>query len=154
MKESNFGNRIFRSFGKLINEIIFGPMEVPFNSPCHILYPSIDQKIKHLLDYYGQGGIYTCYLLIILERYWITWHFPLCNHAKIFQRTLVPITWNYFYSSSRDRGKTINVEVEDVNVPLDYNLLVERSYNYSIMNVVSLIWVVEFPHEGNISIID
>jgi hypothetical protein len=46
-------------------------------------------------------------------------------------------------------GKTICVEVEVVNAPLDYNLLLGRSWNYSMQVVVAIVFrVLLFPHEG------
>jgi hypothetical protein len=52
-------------------------------------------------------------------------------------------------------GKTMCVEVEVVNAPLDYNLLLGRSWTYSMQAVVSTVfWVLLFPHEGQIVTID
>jgi hypothetical protein len=47
------------------------------------------------------------------------------------------------------------VEVEVVNVPLDYNLLLGRSWTYSMQVVVATVFrVLLFPHEGQIVTID
>jgi hypothetical protein len=47
------------------------------------------------------------------------------------------------------------IEVEVVDVPLDYNLLLGRSWTYAIHAVVAtLFWVLLFPHEGQIITID
>jgi hypothetical protein len=52
-------------------------------------------------------------------------------------------------------GKTMYVEVEVVDVPLDYNLLLGRSWAYSMHVVVATIFpVLLFPHEGRIMTID
>jgi hypothetical protein len=52
-------------------------------------------------------------------------------------------------------GKTVCVEVEVVDAPLDYNLLLGRSWTYSMHAVVSTVfWVLLFPHEGRIMTID
>jgi hypothetical protein len=52
-------------------------------------------------------------------------------------------------------GKTVCVEVEVVNAPLDYNLLFERSWTYDMHAVVTTVfWVFLFPHEGRIVSID
>ena len=49
----------------------------------------------------------------------------------------------------------MSVEVEVVNVPLDYNLLLGRTWTYSMHIVVATIfWVWLFPHEGQIVTID
>jgi hypothetical protein len=52
-------------------------------------------------------------------------------------------------------GKTMCVEVELVNAPLDYNLLLGRSWTYSMKDVVATVfWVLLFPNEGLIVTID
>jgi hypothetical protein len=52
-------------------------------------------------------------------------------------------------------GKIVCVEVEVVDVPLDYNLLLGRSCPYAMNAVVATVfWVLLFPHEGRIVTID
>jgi hypothetical protein len=52
-------------------------------------------------------------------------------------------------------GKIVCVEVEVVNAPLNYNLLLGRSWNYTMHAVVAtFFWVLCFPHEGQIVTID
>lgn len=52
-------------------------------------------------------------------------------------------------------GKTVCVEVEVVDAPLDYNLLLGRSWTYSMQVVVATVFrVLLFPHEGWIVTID
>jgi hypothetical protein len=52
-------------------------------------------------------------------------------------------------------GKTLCVEVEVVDVPLDYNLLLAKSWTYAMHAVVATIFqVLLFPHEVRIVIID
>jgi hypothetical protein len=52
-------------------------------------------------------------------------------------------------------GKTINVEVEVFDTPLDYNLLLGRSWINSMRAVVStLFWIVHFPHQGKVVTVD
>jgi hypothetical protein len=47
------------------------------------------------------------------------------------------------------------VEVEVVNTSLDYNMLLGRSWTYSMQLVVATVfWVLLFPHEGHIMTID
>ena len=47
------------------------------------------------------------------------------------------------------------VEVEVVDAPLDYNLLLGMSWTYSMQAVVATVfWVLLFPHEGQIVSID
>ena len=46
-------------------------------------------------------------------------------------------------------GKIVCVEVEVVNVPLDYNLLLGRSWTYDMHALVATVFrVLLFPHEG------
>jgi hypothetical protein len=52
-------------------------------------------------------------------------------------------------------GKTMCVEVEVVDSPIDYNLLLGRSWTYAMKVVVTTIFrVLLFPHEGRIVTID
>jgi hypothetical protein len=52
-------------------------------------------------------------------------------------------------------GKMVEVEVEVVDVPLDYNLLLGRNWTYAMVYVVSSIFcTLCFPHEVNIVKID
>jgi hypothetical protein len=52
-------------------------------------------------------------------------------------------------------GKTVNVEVEVFDAPLDYNLLLGRSWIDSMRAVVSTLFcVVSFPHQGKVVIVD
>jgi hypothetical protein len=52
-------------------------------------------------------------------------------------------------------GKTVQVEVEVFDAPLDYNLLLGRSWVDSMRAVVSTLFrVVRFPHQGKIVTVD
>ena len=52
-------------------------------------------------------------------------------------------------------GKTINLDVEVVDAPLDYNLLLGRSWSYAMTIVVSSVFrLIKFPHNGKIITID
>jgi hypothetical protein len=52
-------------------------------------------------------------------------------------------------------GKTVEVEVEVVDAPLDYNILLGHNWTYAMTTIVSSIFhVLCFPHEGNIVTID
>jgi hypothetical protein len=49
----------------------------------------------------------------------------------------------------------MSVEAEVVNVPLEYNIVLGRSWTYAMKEVVSTIFgVLCFPHEGHIIIVD
>jgi hypothetical protein len=46
-------------------------------------------------------------------------------------------------------GKTMCVDVEVVDAPLDYNLLLGHSWTYAMQVVVATVFqVLLFPHEG------
>jgi hypothetical protein len=52
-------------------------------------------------------------------------------------------------------GKTVCVEVEVVDAPVDYNLLLGWSWTYAMQAVVATVFqVLLFPHEGRIVTID
>jgi hypothetical protein len=52
-------------------------------------------------------------------------------------------------------GKSVNVEVEVFDVPLDYNLLLGRSWIDSMRAVVSTLFhVLRFPHQGKVVTVD
>ena len=52
-------------------------------------------------------------------------------------------------------GKIINLDVEVVDAPLDYNLLLGHSWSYAMTSVVSSVFhFIMFPHKGKIVKID
>jgi len=52
-------------------------------------------------------------------------------------------------------GKTIIVEVEVVDGPLNYNILLGRPRVYAMATMVSMYFhTIAFPHKGGITIID
>ena len=52
-------------------------------------------------------------------------------------------------------GKTVNLDVEVVDAPLDYNLLLGRSWSYAMTAIVSSVFqLIKFPHNGKIITID
>lgn len=52
-------------------------------------------------------------------------------------------------------GKTVHVDIKVINSPLDYNILLGRSYTYSMSSIVSTVFrKICFPHEGKIINID
>jgi hypothetical protein len=53
------------------------------------------------------------------------------------------------------KGKTVSADIEVVDAPLDYNLLLGRSWFYAMTYVVSIVFcVLQFPHQGKIIIVD
>ena len=52
-------------------------------------------------------------------------------------------------------GKAVSLEVEVIDAPLDYNLLLGRSWTYATSAIASAVFqVVVFPHKGKLVIID
>jgi hypothetical protein len=52
-------------------------------------------------------------------------------------------------------GKTIYVDVEVVDAPLEYNLLLERTWFYKMTAILSSVFrVIRIPHQGKIVMID
>ena len=48
-------------------------------------------------------------------------------------------------------GKAMSIEVEVIDVPLDYNLLLGRNWTYAMYAIASVIFrVVVFPHESKL----
>jgi hypothetical protein len=53
------------------------------------------------------------------------------------------------------RGKTILINIEDIDASLDYNILFGHSYMYAMKVVASSVFrMMMFPHNGNIITID
>ena len=47
------------------------------------------------------------------------------------------------------------IDIEVINAQLDYNLLLGRSYMYTMRAVASTVfYLMMFPHEGKIAIVD
>ena len=52
-------------------------------------------------------------------------------------------------------GKEVSIKVEVIDVPLDYNLLMGRSWTYAMSTIALVILrVVVFPHEGKLVTVD
>ena len=58
---------------------------------------------------------------------------------------------SYRVSKLSWQGKVVSVEVEVIDAPLDYNLLLGRSWTYTMSAITSAIFqVAVFPHEGKL----
>ena len=52
-------------------------------------------------------------------------------------------------------GKVVSIEVEVIDAPLDYNLILGRSWTYAMFAILLVfLWVVVFPHEGKLVVVD
>jgi hypothetical protein len=53
------------------------------------------------------------------------------------------------------KGKIVSVDIEVVNVPLDYNLLLGCSWFYAMTSITSSVFcILRFPHQGKIITVD
>ena len=53
------------------------------------------------------------------------------------------------------KGKMVNLDVEVVDAPMDYNLLLSHNWSYAMTaNVSSVFHLIMFPHKGKIVKID
>jgi hypothetical protein len=80
----------------------------------------------------------------VLEGHWPTHFVSVTYSAYFFQRPFFQTTWYHpFFPNA--------VKVEVVDVPLNYNLLLGRSWTYAMHAVFAIVfWVFLFPHEGQI----
>ena len=66
-----------------------------------------------------------------------------------------PTPWSHIIPSGQAGGKTISIQVEVVDAPLDYNLLLGRNWFYAMNVVASIVFrTVQFPHLNRIVTID
>ena len=61
----------------------------------------------------------------------------------------------FLYFKIKLVGKALSMEIKVVDAPLDYNLLLGRSWTYAMCAIPSSIfWVILFPCEGKLVIVD
>jgi hypothetical protein len=74
---------------------------------------------------------------------------------KVFDRRGFQRHWIFQYFVVTLKGKTFLVDIEVVDMPLDYNLLLGRSWFY-VMTVItfSVFHILRFPHQGKFIIVD
>ena len=118
-------------------------------SPPHHRSPDFNMLSgkKCSLHSVGWGGNYLYHVVFLLEGYRF-------SHARSFENcpqsiwwTSVYTSWNSRRISCRARGKIVTVEVEVLNAPLDYILLVVWSWFYPMRVIASTIYrLVRFPH--------
>jgi hypothetical protein len=96
-----------------------------------------------------------CYVVGMLEGLWLARLVSVTYSPNRFRRSFFATTWYHSFFPMQLGGKTLCVKVEVVDAPLDYILLLGRSWTYSMQFVVSTVfWVLLFPHEGQIVTID
>ena len=67
----------------------------------------------------------------------------------------IPLNHRDYIKMSPSNGKTILVDVEVIDAPLDYNILLGRSYMYAMQAVDSSVFcMILFPHNGKITTVD
>ena len=96
-----------------------------------------------------------CHVPVLLERSWISRASSIEHPIYCFRWKVISSTWYPPAFEIKLAGKAISVEVEVIDAPLDYNLLLGRSWTYAMSAIASAIfWVVVFPHEGKFVIVD
>ena len=96
-----------------------------------------------------------CHVLVLLEGSWI-------SRASSPNTLLTTFEGRSFHPHGillafeiKLAGKAVSVEVEVIDVLLDYNFLLGRSWNYSMSAIASVVLrVVVFLHEGKLVIED
>jgi hypothetical protein len=91
----------------------------------------------------------------VLEGHWPTHSFSFTYSSYRFQRSFFQTTWNHYLFPMQLGGKTVCVKFEVVDVPINYTLLLVRSWKYVMHAVIATVFqVLLFPHEGRIMTID
>ena len=91
-----------------------------------------------------------CYVLIMLESSWI----PIPSNTLLTGRSFYLHGILPSFEINLER-KAVSVEVEAIDAPLDYNLLLGRSWTYAMSAIASAVFrVVVFPHEGKLVTVD
>jgi hypothetical protein len=111
--------------------------------------------MKYLLHDGRRGHFDMRYVISMLEGHWPA-HFVSFTYSPHYVRRSFFSTHGIIPSFPVQLGgKTVCVEVEVVDAPLDYNLLLGQSWNYAMQDVVATFFrVFLFPHEGRIVTID
>jgi hypothetical protein len=109
--------------------------------------------IKHIVV---DEGVATCVMSLV---YWKALDSPTLSQSLTM---LIAFDGRSFHPHSilpafpvQLGGKTVEVDVEVVDVPLDYNLLLGRNWTYAMTAIVlSVFRTLCFPHDGKIVTID
>jgi hypothetical protein len=120
-----------------------------------VAYPTKSFTSEYLLHGGRRGCLNMRYVIGMLEGHWPTRFSPSPTLLTAFDghsfrpHGIIPSF------PMQLGGKTVCVEVEVVDAPLDYNLLLGQSWTYAMQAVVAtFFWVLLFPHEGRIVTID
>jgi hypothetical protein len=74
---------------------------------------------------------------------------------KLFDGHVFHTLWDFTLFTHGNRRKNISIDVEVVDTPLDYNLLLGHSWFYAMTIVASSVFrLLQFPHQGKIVTID
>ena len=85
-----------------------------------------------------------CHVLVLREISWISRDGSIEHPTYYFRRKVISSTWYPTDFEIKLAGKIVSIEVEVIDAPLDYNLLLERSWNYTMSSMV------ERPLEQNL----
>ena len=95
------------------------------------------------------------YVLVMLESSRIPRAGPIKHSSYCFRQKVIRLHGILPTFEIKLAGKAVSVEVEVIDAPLDYNLLLGRGRTYAMSTIASVVfWVVLFPHEGNLVIVD
>ena len=117
---------------------------------------SVIVKNKCIFHIVVDEGVYTC---IMSLKCWKSLGSPTLNQSSTILKAFDGRGFHP-YGILQDlpievEGKTVNLDVEVVDAPLYYNLLLGRSWYYAMIVVVSSVfWLIKFPHQVNIITID
>ena len=133
----------------LENFTTFLPHQMAFQIPVIV-------KNKHIFHNVVDEGASTC---IMSLKCWKSLGSPTINQSPTILKAF-DVRGFQPYGILQDlptevEGKVVNLDVEVVDAPMDYNLLLGRSWSYAMTAVVSSIFhLIMFPHKGKIVKID
>ena len=95
------------------------------------------------------------HVLVLLEGSWIFRASSIEHLTYYFRQKVISSTWHQLAFKLKLAGKAESIEVEVIDAPLDYNLLLGRSWTYAMSTIASVVLrVVVFPHEGKLVTVD
>ena len=80
------------------------------------------------------------YVIGMLEGHWPARFVSVTYSSHCFRRSFIPTTWYHSFFPRAVRREDRVVKVEVVDAPLDYNLLLGRSWTYSMQVVVATVF--------------
>ena len=92
-----------------------------------------------------------CYVLVMLESSRIPRASPVKHSTYCFRWKVIPSAWYPTGFEIKLARKAVSIEVEVIDAPFYYNLLLGRNWTYAMSSIASVVFrVVVFPHEGKL----